>query len=404
MLSRVFANLSLNRYADHSAAQPAHLSSPGSTTASSSIPLKQDPLWEDPALVKREAVAEQGSLSHIRNALCMSAADPHWPGQAFRDAPSAPEVSEREKSLTGVVIWPHQVDEPLETIEKQQGAYGRHIRSGIEEGGEKIRQGEITCFRELWNHAVQVRVNAPSKLFIYWEKDQNPLEVRCTPALGPNLRTTLGKKCDFVRTRAMEHPLYRRDYFEGKYVAPSLEISGKNASLTTVGELVIQGSLPTSKGRHETVTMTSFVHKDVLNGTGSNTTLDVKEREFVHPKFTDLPKVGRHVGRLYREAMDAPDDAVFKEKAARLYWWTAHSCFDLRGSAAKLEVAYRSMYQARGLHCPLWRPGVSADIEAILSTEDEWLGRYEQLMQTSPTNGAASATSASTSRAPTVRL
>ncbi|HEU4621648.1 MAG TPA: hypothetical protein VFS42_05445, partial [Burkholderiaceae bacterium] len=353
MLPRVLANLSTLRHAQAQVEQPSHSRSE-SVGASSSHPLARDPLWEDPAEVAQQTTRDTGGLNWLRNALCFKAATPHWPGEAFRNAPNAPAVGELERSLTGVMILPHQTEQPLQEIVREQGPYGRHLRLGIEQGGEKIRRGDITCFRELWNHAVQVRVSAPSTKIVDLVNGKNPLEVRCDPTEPYSLESSAGELCDFVRVQAIAHPLYQRDFSGDERTGGDI-VNVNNQDLRLIsGSLNITGHLPTSDGRFETVGMTKFVHSELISLDKSETTKHVLARSFVHAQFRDLPKIGRHVGRLYREAMNAPDDAVFKEKAARLYWWTAHSCFDKRGSAAKLEIAYRSMYHARGLHCPLW--------------------------------------------------
>ena len=72
--------------------------------------------------------------------------------------------------------------------------------------------------------------------------------------------------------------------------------------------------------------------------------------------------------RSITQIVGAADDLpTFKEHADRLYWWSSHAMLDMRGSASKTEIVYRSMFIAKGLEPPpLWRPGVSADIEALM--------------------------------------
>ncbi len=87
-----------------------------------------------------------------------------------------------------------------------------------------------------------------------------------------------------------------------------------------------------------------------------------------------------HADKLYAQALEAPTEEVFRQKTAELYCWLAHACLDLRGSAAKTKIVFRAMYEARGLVCPLWRNGVSADLQAMIRPLDQWLKDYRGLM------------------------
>ena len=87
-----------------------------------------------------------------------------------------------------------------------------------------------------------------------------------------------------------------------------------------------------------------------------------------------------HADKLYAQALEAPAEAVLWQKTAEFYWWLAHACLDLRGSAPKTEIVFRAMYEARGLVCPLWKNGVSADLEALIRPMDQWLKDDRGLM------------------------
>ncbi|HEU4621006.1 MAG TPA: hypothetical protein VFS42_02175, partial [Burkholderiaceae bacterium] len=275
-----------------------------------------------------------------------------WPGKALQGRPVPQEASLFEKHLTGVVIWPHQVDnDELSSIVDKNYEYGAHLHEGVLKGGDNIRNGTIKSFADLWNYATDVRTSVPnfdaSKMALF----------RSPQKVDSDLATPLNGQYDYIRGCVKNHPMFVRK-------SPVWEST-----------LAMHGDIPDANGQTQRVDLTKF------SPVGSPTMGRDWERGYItHTLPNQHPPIRKHLERLYREAMDAPDDATFKDKAARLYWWSAHACFDQRGSAAKTEIAFRSMYQARGLHCPLWQPGVSADVEAMLCLEDEWVEKHEQLM------------------------
>ena len=99
-----------------------------------------------------------------------------------------------------------------------------------------------------------------------------------------------------------------------------------------------------------------------------------------HTSPQQFGAIQQQVSALYQQAIDPTlSDAAFIDTAARLYWWMAQSTIDSRGSAAKSDFVLRSVFQARGVNLPPTAPGVVPDLEAIFSTEADFVERFPML-------------------------
>lgn len=311
-------------------------------------------------LFRTEAqAAEESRMQAVLDALNGLGTGKSWPGSKANGG--APDRSDFERAMTGVVIWPHELNTPIAQVLDRQSAYGKHLDDGVSRAAEAIRRCEIRGLPDLWKFAREVRVTAPgfkgevgffsprfpehANLWLFSEYAYTPLD-------GPYL---------YLRERL---------------------VADKN--FVSEGELMsksISWHIPDESGQSKLVCLTRF--STAVDGSKKSPYWGASgllwRPQIVHTAAVLIPEVMLHAGRLYEQAFMSPSEAEFRDMAAKVYWWLAHAMPDKRGSAAKAEICFRAMHAARGLSCPLWRPGVSADIEAMLRTEEQWLAEYPQL-------------------------
>jgi avirulence protein len=267
-------------------------------------------------------------------------------------------LPESKRDLIGLVIWPHQLDWPLAHLIENQKPYTQHLNAGIEAAAADLRVGQFPTLLDLWKRARHIRYQAPTEVNRKFLSSRHPSEAGwlANPAFTPLLAryTYL-----FDRVRALS------DYRPTDDSLPPRK-----------------GWLVDNRGQAKEVGLTAFhlrpfIECPILQRRNVPGTLP----QISHTPTEALDAVLNHAEALYRQALTTPNDAQFEEDAARLYWWLAQAMPDERGSAAKTEICFRTLYAARGLYCPIWKAGVSADIEAMLRHEEEWMAEYRALQR-----------------------
>lgn len=84
-----------------------------------------------------------------------------------------------------------------------------------------------------------------------------------------------------------------------------------------------------------------------------------------------------HAESLYNRAVDPsiPNDEALTTMG-ELHWWVTHAMPDDRGSAAKAELAIRSIAQSRGMDLPPYSKGFVPDLEAMTSSRSDFTSTY----------------------------
>ena len=245
-------------------------------------------------------------------------------------------------TMTAVVVWPDSIAEAsLAGVIAKQGQYGNYMAHAISDFGGRIRAGDYASFSDLWTAATDVRLGAPDK------PDPSKAGVLRTGTLA----TPIGTRYRYIAERVI---LAGTPTGKANNVCYTLQTQEGNAgTIFRVGTHLENG---------ERVMTTPFGN-DFWTGSW-----------MLHAEASTLPASFDKMDEIYKAAMAAPDPATFEKEAARLYWNVAHAAPDWRGSAAKTEIVYRALFEAKGYPPPpLWRPGVSADLEAMLRTEEQWL-------------------------------
>ncbi|WDI87862.1 hypothetical protein [Xanthomonas campestris] len=104
----------------------------------------------------------------------------------------------------------------------------------------------------------------------------------------------------------------------------------------------------------------------------------------VHTDARYLSVIKGHLEQLFNQAKSPLRKREALDLIARIHWWAASAAPDMRGSAAKAEFAARALANAHGIEFPPFRDGIVPDIEAMLSSEKNFVERYSSFMERRP--------------------
>lgn len=285
-------------------------------------------------------------------------------GRWYRGAPlvgASLSVARIGDALTAVVVWPHlgrSVDREdgtaLAEFVAEQGDYGHYFADACRDIGARIGRGELPTFDAAWDAATSIRANAPGGAH------HGVGVLRNGDSEAQSMRTPLGGRYLYVAQRVLSHPDATLE--EGIFPdRPFLWLGDERGGTSLRVQIAI---------RDETVQIIpSNTYTESLLGSA-----------MMHPDPPRVLEMLREIAVCFDEALKAIEPGAFDQAAARFYWLAAHAAPDVRCSAAKVELIYRALHVARGFGPPPpWRPGKSADIEAILRSQEAWLRDYRGL-------------------------
>ena len=255
-----------------------------------------------------------------------------------------------KSSLTGVVVWPKDIGKPLGAMFEKQAAYGNYLQGAIEVFATDIKNKNFSDFEALWAGATKVRIEAPGVI--------NP---RAFTPRDSGSFTPFYDRYWYSAERALTNPRTTPEHLGFDRIS-ELRVGGEGGTAFIIGTEIVDGKVQPRRVPGDAISIHFYLHS------------------MHHAEPETFPATKARANAHYQSAMDAKDPATFEKEAASMYWEVARAVFDYRGSAAKAEIIYRALYEAKGYPPPpLWKPGVSADIEIMLREKEEWLGDAQAL-------------------------
>ena len=97
-----------------------------------------------------------------------------------------------------------------------------------------------------------------------------------------------------------------------------------------------------------------------------------------HTRVQHLESLDRRVETLFAQTLivASATPAQRLNQLAEMHWLLAHAMPDYRGSAAKSELAIRSMAMALDMELPPFREHIAPDLEAFVTPLDEFVSKY----------------------------
>jgi avirulence protein len=278
-------------------------------------------------------------------------------------------LTRRERSLVGVARWPGECNGEND---RDQQSYGRSFWRATREAGLRISEGQVGSFRELWSLARDWRSRRAGGGARGFDTERVPgQEGMFTPLNGvyEYLRDRYATRTDGVIEESVVPalPPSRRFRMED-------DIDGRPIALTSI----VMSTDPRADRESRLVGILQDAGLSVM---GAPFHID-------HTAPPDVPRVMAHAESLYSRALDpSVSNAEALATLGELHWWVAHAMPDDRGSAAKTELAVRSMAQSRGMDLPPFRKGFVPDLEAMTTPRAEFVERYAAMFDGRPGPG-----------------
>lgn len=317
----------------------------------------------------------------------MAIGKPRAPSGRFNpELPGLPEssrLSDRQIELIGVARWP-AAEHNLED-DPSNRQYGHRFHATARDAADRIANGQITSWRQLWHFASAARHS--------WALQ------------GGNQGEALNAR-RFAGGYPRDEPEYgTRMTGKYEYVAQQVWRMRRELPVQTNGliHLIRQNhDVPDDFMSHRVLEANDKINDTpikltkllVPNGDGSDFMTPIagefQEQHFLpaYPcviEHTDpelVQPITNHVEHLFEELMGslpAEDQAI--RQLGGIHWWMAHAMPDARGSAAKTELCIRAMAGAMGMELPPFEHGVIPDLEAFMTDRETYADNYVNLFE-----------------------
>jgi avirulence protein len=283
------------------------------------------------------------------------------------------ELSPRSQVLVGIARWPSQLHN--RETDSSQKEYGLAFSNQSIELGAKINDAEITNMDQLWGACRDWRSDRARDAADANKEDfalsRSGVEGQfVTRIAGPLSRYA------FVNPRiakganagvAQHQPGMRCEIIEQ-------QDGGKQYVLQA--SVVLQGNnVPLTK-----LTLNTDAHGHPVEFNPQDP--DSAASKMTHTESQHLPALMARTEELFKE-LSRPDLEPEQRMRglAEMHWLLAHAMPDYRGSAAKSELAVRSMAHAMGMELRPFKQGIVPDLEAFLTPQAEFIEKYPALFE-----------------------
>lgn len=293
-----------------------------------------------------------------------------------------------QATLIGVARWP-DLPHGMETSARNK-AYGRRFHETTLDASQRIADGQIQNFRQLWNFVGAARyqwvLDDPDRSGGPGKARQNqeqafasgyPRQQDVTTPLGGRYGYVI-ERARTLQTTAIANGLAQQS---GLALPPHFMahhafqmqgmLDGRPVALTTIRVAVNPEDFlhPVAKQLSE------------ARGSGLRNTLSLPH-SIEHTHFAAIPSIVNHVEHLYGSLMERPRTREeLLPRLGELHWWMAHAMPDGRGSAAKTEMGMRAIALAHGIALPPFRRGIVPDLEAFMQDMETFSQGYADMLE-----------------------
>lgn len=298
-------------------------------------------------------------------------------------------IADEQRKLVGVARWPDARFNKESSPENQD--YGRWFHALTVEGGERIAQGQVQSFRQLWDFMGRARharaeESSPAQsgpgavhraagsaaFSSSYPRDTNVGTI--TPFTGPYaylvpraraVATSVEPNVMAQTLMADEsHADLPEDFMSYETVQARETLGNREVPLTKLRmakypedfDHPIASEKYTEDGRLKTMAL-AF--------------------SFEHTNANEIQPIMNHVEGLFQEIVGQPHSRESLLTAlGNVHWWMAHAMPDKRGSAAKTELCVRALANAHGVELPPFERGVIPDLEAFVCSRSEFVDSY----------------------------
>ncbi|MCQ3014256.1 avirulence protein [Pseudomonas tremae] len=285
--------------------------------------------------------------------------------------PAARQLQVYDQCLIGAARWP---DDSSKSSTPENRAYCQSMYNSIRSAGGEISSGRITSFDELWGRATEWRLSklqrgAPSYSAFASERTSN------TDAVTPLVKPYKSVIARVVSHKDARDETMRDNLFGDLHVKAYRQTARLNGNIIPLNTFRVATDTAYLRGR------VAQLRRELGAEAIEQHLRRYNPDRIDHTDAYYLPIIKNHLNNLYRRATSSDlRRADLIDLIARTHWWAASAMPDQRGSAAKAEFAARAIASAHGIELPPFRNGKVSDIEAMLSGEEEFVGKYVSLL------------------------
>lgn len=305
--------------------------------------------------------------------------NPQLPG-----LPGISRLSERQVELIGVARWP--VAEYNQESDESNRQYGRRFHATVCDAVERIANGHITSWRQLWQFA-----SAARHAWAFQGGGHQGEDLHASRFAGGYPRhetgyaTKMAGRYEFVAQHVWQLrnqlpiqsneliPLIQQshsvpdDFMSHRVFEAHDHINGTPITLTKL-------MVPNRDGSDFSTPIARELQRQRYS-TAYPCMMEHTEAELVQP-------ITNHVEHLFEELIRSlPDEGQAIRQLGEIHWWMAHAMPDARGSAAKTELCIRAIAGAMGMELPPFEHGVIPDLEAFTSDRETYSANYSNLFE-----------------------
>lgn len=283
------------------------------------------------------------------------------------------ELSPRSQMLVGISRWPNQLhNRETDLLQKE---YGLAFSNQSIELGARIKNKEIENMDQLWDACRDWRSDRANNAADSNKQDFALSHSECDAEFFTRIAGPLSRYA-FVNPRiakgaiagvAQDRPGMRCEVIEQ-------QDGGKQYVLQA--SVVLQGNdVPLTKLTLNTDPLGHPVKFHPENP-------DSAAGKMTHTESKHLPALMARTEELFKElSRSDPKHEQRMRGLTEMHWLLAHAMPDYRGSAAKSELAVRSMAQAMDMELRPFKQGIVPDLEAFLTPQAEFIEKYPTLFE-----------------------
>ncbi len=296
-----------------------------------------------------------------------------------------------QQTLIGVARWPepHNKEDNLD-----QRKYGLRFSNESIERGNQLKQGKVENFDGLWNSCRDARVRTLP------DGNQDAPAFKKSRIGGEGGDVTPinnGSRYTYVVDRALEKA--KGSEQDGMVLTTNLEPAEgahQKTSYTLTATLQLENELMNLTELQFTDDRSVNIHRTWIQFNAGESNSDTKRdlnavNKIKHTPPEHLPKLMERADQLFREIRSPNTSSGDRMKGlAELHWLLAHAMPDCRGSAAKSELAVRSIAHSVDQELPPFKKGVVPDLEAFLVPKDQFVAKYADMLEEKKSTAAGS--------------
>lgn len=291
--------------------------------------------------------------------------------------PSSSPLSPYQQELVGAARWPDDSPQPSNTDKPHSAKVSDHsikMYTKAREAGSLIAYGQIDCFDALWEYATRWKLSTLNR----GNPAYNAFASKRTS--GTRFITLIEGPYQCLESRLLNHKAVSNEIMD-HHLLGKTRVNVYRQQGDIHGTLIEMTVISVATNANEL----SYNLQALAKNFGKERAADVVKSDhpnrIEHTNASYLPTIRNHLNQLFSQTINPSLNASQAfDLIARIHWWAASTAPDKRGNAEKSEFVARAMANAHGIELPPFTYGTIPHIEAMLSSEKEFVETYKSLL------------------------